>query len=254
VGTPPAESRAAFAAPPHQVPLPTPSLTSLSDRKQSRNASQIQTGENRLPAADPKSTNQEKTHVECLGALAALTAFIAHEVNQRLSGSLANATSCLSVALFTFARDVLASSRPISSSCLAVDVGLAGITELKLQQQLTVRAMDAGALDFLTGIFAPDGLLHATEIALQLSRTYREEEPGLQALRARYQTLSHREQEVMSFVVCGLLNKQVSGQLCISEITVKQHRGRVMRKMCARSLPELVTMAIRLGLKTAGSS
>ena len=98
----------------------------------------------------------------------------------------------------------------------------------------------------------PAVLLRAIQCALERSRMRLETEANLQALRARYQALSHREREVMAMVVCGLLNKQVSGELGISEITVKQHRGRMMHKMRVRSLPELVTIAARLGFATAG--
>jgi FixJ family two-component response regulator len=174
--------------------------------------------------------------------------------------------------LFASASEFLASSRPPSPSCLVLDVGLPDLNGLELQQRIgseradmpiifitgrgdipmTVQAMKAGAIEFLTKPFTPAVLLRAIEIALERSRTCLEEEAKLQTLRARHQALSHREGEVMAMVVRGLLNKQVSGELGISEITVKQHRGRMMRKMRTRSLPELVTIAARLGLVTAG--
>jgi FixJ family two-component response regulator len=176
------------------------------------------------------------------------------------------------VALFASATEFLASSRPPSPSCLVLDVGLPDLNGLELQQRIgseradipiifitgrgdipmTVQAMKAGAVEFLTKPFAPAVLLSAIQSALERSRMCLEKEANLQALRARYQALSHREREVMALVVRGLLNKQVSGELGISEITVKQHRGRMMRKMRTRSLPELVTIAARLGLVTAG--
>ena len=177
-----------------------------------------------------------------------------------------------SAELFASASEFLASSRPPSPSCLVLDVGLPDLNGLELQQQIasecsampiifitgrgdipmTVQAMKAGAVEFLAKPFTPAVLLRAIQSALERSRMCLEEEAKLQALRDRHQALSRREREVMALVVRGLLNKQVSGALGISEITVKQHRGRMMRKMRMRSLPELVTIAARLGLVTAG--
>jgi FixJ family two-component response regulator len=155
---------------------------------------------------------------------------------------------------------------------LILDVGLPDLDGLEVQQRIageradmpiifitargdipmTVRAIRAGAVDFLSKPFTPAVLLRAIESALERSRIRLQEEAKLQSLRDRYQALSRREREVMAHVVLGQLNKQVSGELGISEITVKQHRGRMMRKMRARSLPELVTIASRLGIETAG--
>jgi len=174
--------------------------------------------------------------------------------------------------LFASASEFLASSRPPSPSCLVLDVGLPDLNGLELQQQIasecaampiifitgrgdipmTVQAMKAGAVEFLAKPFTPAVLLRAIQSALERSRMCLEDEADLQALRDRHQALSRREREVMALVVRGQLNKQVGGELGISEITVKQHRGRMMRKMRMRSLPELVTIAARLGLVTAG--
>ena len=174
--------------------------------------------------------------------------------------------------LFASAMEFLASPRPTSPSCLILDVGLPDLDGLEVQQRIageradmpiifitargdipmTVRAIRAGAVDFLSKPFTPAVLLRAIESALERSRIRLQEEAKLQSLRDRYQALSRREREVMAHVVLGQLNKQVSGELGISEITVKQHRGRMMRKMRARSLPELVTIASRLGIETAG--
>ena len=111
----------------------------------------------------------------------------------------------------------------------------------------TVRAMKAGAVEFLTKPLADDVLLDAIRNAIARSQSAFDREMKLQILRLRYASLSQRERQVMALVVSGLLNKQVGGELGISEITVKAHRGRVMRKMEARSLPDLVTMAAQLG-------
>jgi FixJ family two-component response regulator len=118
----------------------------------------------------------------------------------------------------------------------------------------TVRAMKAGAVEFLTKPFGPDVLLTAIRGAIERSRASLDDEADLQTLRSRYQSLSAREREVMGLVVLGKMNKRVGGELGISEVTVKAHRGRMMRKMRAKSLAELVNMAARMGHATAGEA
>jgi len=116
---------------------------------------------------------------------------------------------------------------------------------------MTVRAMKAGAVEFLTKPLAGDVLVGAIQQAIERSRSTLDREAALRELRDRHASLSQRERQVMALVVSGLLNKQVGGELGISEITVKAHRGQVMRKMKADSLPDLVTMAARLGVQSA---
>jgi FixJ family two-component response regulator len=172
--------------------------------------------------------------------------------------------------VFASAQDFLSRPRIAVPSCLVLDVTLPGLNGLDLQQQLadrtdmpiifitgygdvpmTVRAMKAGAVEFLTKPFRDDVLLNAIRDAIERSRVALRLDSEMQTVRNRYASLTPREREVMAFVVSGLLNKQVGGELGISEITVKAHRGQVMRKMKAESLPDLVRMSARLGLRPA---
>jgi len=156
--------------------------------------------------------------------------------------------------------------RVAGPSCLVLDMSLPDLDGLELQKRMasdrthmpiifisghgnvpmTVRAMKAGAVEFLTKPLAGDVLVGAIQQAIEQSRSALDREAALRELRDRHASLSPRERQVMALVVSGLLNKQVGGELGISEITVKAHRGQVMRKMKATSLPDLVTMAVRL--------
>jgi len=172
---------------------------------------------------------------------------------------------------FASAQEFLAGRRVLAPSCLVLDVTLPGINGLELQKLIaidradipiifisghgdvptTVRAMKAGAVEFLTKPLCCDALLCAIRHAIERSQATLRIEAEIRPLRDCYASLSGRERQVMGLVVSGLLNKQVGGQLGISEITVKAHRGNVMRKMNADSLADLVKMAARLGLASA---
>jgi len=167
---------------------------------------------------------------------------------------------------FASAREFLSRTRVPAPGCLVLDVHLPDLSGLDLQERVTgdgddvpivlitgygdvpmaVRAMKAGAVEVLTKPFRPEVLLEAIAQAIARSRAALRGEAELRTLREKYETLSPRERQVMALVVSGLLNKQVAGELGISEITVKAHRGRVMRKMKAPSFASLVTMAARL--------
>lgn len=175
---------------------------------------------------------------------------------------------------FASAQDFLARPRVFVPTCLILDVSLPGLNGLDLQKHvaieridtpiifitghgdvpMTVQAMKAGAVEFLTKPFGDDVLLSAIRQALERSRTALAHQTEMLGLRECYASLSPREREVMALVVSGLLNKQVGGELGISEITVKAHRGQVMQKMKADSLADLVRMAVRLGLAPAAKS
>jgi len=167
---------------------------------------------------------------------------------------------------FPSAQAFLRRPRVAAPSCLVLDVSLPDLDGLELQKRvapdrtdmpiifisghgdvpMTVRAMKAGAVEFLTKPLAGDVLVGVIQQAIEQSRRALDRETAMRELRDRHASLSPRERQVMALVVSGLLNKQVGGELGISEITVKAHRGQVMRKMKATSLPDLVAMAARL--------
>jgi FixJ family two-component response regulator len=179
----------------------------------------------------------------------------------------------LRVELFGSAPEFLQSRLPDAPSCLVLDIRLPGPSGLDFQTELakadihipiifmtghgdipmTVRAMKAGAVDFLTKPFRDQDMLDAVSTAIERDRKRREDEKVLADLRALYGALSAREQEVLALVAAGLMNKQIAAEIGLAEITVKIHRGHVMRKMGARSLADLVRMAELLGVRRARS-
>lgn len=179
----------------------------------------------------------------------------------------------LNARLFASTQDFLASERPDAPSCLVLDVRLPGSGGLDLQRDLadsssevpivfitghgdipmSVRAMKAGAVEFLTKPFRDQELLDAINLGLERDRVRRSKAGEVARLRQHFESLTSREREIMAHVVTGKMNKQVAGDLNVSEITVKVHRGHVMRKMGARSLAELVRMADTLGISARRS-
>ncbi len=175
----------------------------------------------------------------------------------------------LRVQTFGSGAEFLRSKLPDIASCLVLDVRLPGLSGLDFQTELartgiqmpvifitghgdipmTVRAMKAGAVEFLAKPFRDQELLDAVQLGLERDRTRRQSESALSDLRARLATLTPREQEIMAMVTAGLMNKQIAGDLGVSEVTIKVHRGNVMRKMDAHSLADLVRMADALGLR-----
>ena len=171
-------------------------------------------------------------------------------------------------AAFDSATAFLRSTLADEVSCLVLDVRLPGLSGLDFQAEVTterirlpiifitghadvamsVRAMKAGAVEFLTKPIREQDLLDAVRVALERDRARREHEQKLQGLRTRFDSLSPREREVMILVVAGMMNKQVAGEIGISEVTVKVHRHNIMQKLRAQSLAELVRMADRLGI------
>lgn len=192
------------------------------------------------------------------------------EASQREALSSLFRSVGLQVDLFASAPEFLASRRPDVASCLVLDVRLPGPSGLDFQAELaranihipivfmtghgdipmTVRAMKAGAVEFLPKPFRDQDMLDAVRAGLELDRKRREDASEVAGLKSRFDSLTPREQEIMRFVTCGLMNKQIAGEIGVSEITVKVRRGSLMRKMGAKSLAELVAMAEALGVRS----
>ena len=175
----------------------------------------------------------------------------------------------LQVKTYASTAEFLQSKLPDGPSCMVLDVRLPGLSGLDFQAELakaniripivfmtghgdipmTVRAMKAGAVEFLPKPFRDQDMLDAVQTGLEIDRDRRRHAADLSKLRVSFETLTPREQEIMGLVTAGLMNKQIAGEIGVSEVTVKLHRGNVMRKMGAKSLAELVRMADALGIR-----
>jgi FixJ family two-component response regulator len=174
----------------------------------------------------------------------------------------------LGVQAFSSASEMLQSKLPDAASCMVLDVRLPGLSGLEFQTELakadvhtpiifmtghgdipmTVRAMKGGAVDFLTKPFRDQDMLDAVTKAIEQDRNRREVEKVVAKLNALFETLTSREREILAFVTSGLMNKQIAAELGLAEITIKIHRGHIMKKMGARSLADLVIKAATLGI------
>ncbi len=194
-----------------------------------------------------------------------------HRVREALSSLISSVG--LRVAVFGSAAEFLESERPDAPACLVLDLQLPGTSGLELQQQLlagdtppivfisghgdipsSVRAIKAGAIEFLPKPFDDQELLRAIDAAIEQDRIARGKRSELEELHKRYNLLTPREREVLPFVVAGFANKQTAADLGTSEITIGVHRGQIMRKMAAKSLAELVRMADKLGIARAAGT
>ena len=219
----------------------------------------------RAPYTVPSLTASRSIEVLPMQDVTSIVFVVDDDVSVRESLELLLRTAGWRAETFASAQEFLGRPHPAVPCCLVLDVTLPGLSGLDLQKRLaertdmpiifitghgdvpmTVQAMKAGAVEFLTKPFKDDVLLDAIRGAIERSRAALRLDSEMRALKDCYASLTPREREVMALVVSGLLNKQVGGELGISEITVKAHRGQVMRKMKATSLPDLVAMAVRL--------
>jgi len=216
------------------------------------------------------TTDRTRSRASCASAPTPTVFVVDDDVSVRESLELLIEAGGSRAETFASARDFLARPKSLVPTCLILDVTLPDLNGLDVQKRLavdrsdmpvifitghgdvpmSVQAMKAGAIEFLTKPFRDDVLLAAIGEALERSRRALAHEAKVRAVRDNYESLTPREREVMVLVVSGLLNKQVGGELGISEITVKAHRGQVMRKMKADSLPAIVHMVASLGLAT----
>lgn len=207
----------------------------------------------------------------CMSQLTPIVFVVDDDISVRESLELLIQSAGWQPETFASAQEFLSRPRSLVPNCLVLDLSLPGMDGLEVQKRVaaersdmpiifitgygdvpvSVRAMKAGAVEFFTKPFSDDALLSAIRNAIERSRVAISREMELRALQDRYASLTPREQQVMALVITGMLNKQIGGELNISEITVKAHRGQVMRKMKASSLAELVKMSVRLRLAPA---
>jgi FixJ family two-component response regulator len=213
-------------------------------------------------------TERPKSSHEPASAKEPIVFVVDDDVAVRMTLSSLFRSMGLRVELFGSAREFTQTKMPDVASCLVLDIRLPGVSGLDFQAELaeadiripiifmtghgdipmSVRAMKAGAIDFLTKPFRDQDILDAVTRAIERDQERRVSEKGVTELRSRFDSLTSREREVMRLVAAGLMNKQIAGEFGITEITVKVHRGHMMRKMKARSLIELVGMAELLGM------
>jgi FixJ family two-component response regulator len=216
-------------------------------------------------------TERPKSSHEPTGAKESIVFVIDDDVAMRMTLSSLFRSVGLRVELFGSAREFAQIKMPDVASCLVLDIRLPGVSGLDFQAELaeadiripiifmtghgdipmSVKAMKAGAIDFLTKPFRDQDILDAVTRALERDQKRRDGEKGVSELRIRFDSLTSREREVMKLVVAGLMNKQIAAELGISEITVKVHRGHMTQKMKARSLIDLVGVADLLGMPRA---
>jgi FixJ family two-component response regulator len=213
-------------------------------------------------------TERPKSSHEPASAKEPIVFVVDDDVAVRMTLSSLFRSMGLRVELFGSAREFTQTKMPDVASCLVLDIRLPGVSGLDFQVELaeadiripiifmtghgdipmSVKAMKAGAIDFLTKPFRDQDILDAVTRAIERDQERRVSEKGVTELRSRFDSLTSREREVMRLVAAGLMNKQIAGEFGITEITVKVHRGHMMRKMKARSLIELVGMAELLGM------
>jgi FixJ family two-component response regulator len=216
-------------------------------------------------------TERPKSSYEPANAKEPIVCVIDDDVAVRTTLSSLFRSVGLRVELFGSAREFAQTEVPDVASCLVLDIRLPGVSGLDFQAELaeadiripiifmtghgdipmSVKAMKAGAIDFLTKPFRDQDVLDAVTKAIERDQTRRDSEKGVSELRIQFDSLTSREREVMKLVIAGLMNKQIAAELGLSEITVKVHRGHMMQKMKARSLLDLIGMADLLGMPRA---